>query len=485
MKKILLSCVMLSCLLPQASNAVTLTSPDQSVNIAVGQGMAVSFDSAFETVFIADPSVASYQVVDNSKLLIFGKNPGRTSLFVMDEMGNSEYSSTVNVLFDIEPMKRALRSEFPSLNLKLTPALDGVAVSGKVPSAEIAAHIVSLLDSFLKMSSASGAPAESAEGGEGGGSESSTSGAGKGKGTMAMRNGQIINRLTITMPTQVNVQVKIAEVSKDLKEQLGFQWGYVYNNTSNLAIGLANTALTGLPGFDATQTLGGFLSSAAEAASDGFSLPDVTGMINLLSSENLVSVLAEPNLSASSGESASFLVGGEMAYVVQQADSDTTTTETKDFGIMLSMVPTVLSENKISLRLRPEVSEPDYTVGVTTGGNFIPGLKIRRVETTVELASGQSYVIGGLMSNDILDNIEKIPGIGDIPVFGALARSSRFERGETELVVIVTANIVEPSDSKLRIPNAQIYTPSAFERLLLGKKHELKPGSIDGIDFIL
>ena len=152
--------------------------------------------------------------------------------------------------------------------------------------------------------------------------------------------------------------------------------------------------------------------------------------------------------------------------------------------MLLSVTPTILSPNRISLRLRPEVSEPNDANGITLEGIRMPGFVVRRAETTVELASGQSFAIGGLLQNSLVNSVSKIPGLGDIPVLGALARSTEFQRGETELVIIATAYVSGPSGGQLRIPNAQLYVPSVFERMLVGKTPEVQSGPIQPADFV-
>ena len=293
------------------------------------------------------------------------------------------------------------------------------------------------------------------------------SGPGTGKGTLAARHGRIINRLTVTMPTQVTIRVRVAEVNRNLSEKLGFKWGASgassWSGTS-IAFGLADNVITGMPG------------SVIEGS-------DIAGLIDALAEESLVSVLAEPNLSVVSGETASFLAGGQTPFPTYSGDGDISV-EFKDFGVLLSVTPTILSPNRISLRLRPEVSEPNDANGITLEGIRMPGFVVRRAETTVELASGQSFAIGGLLQNSLVNSVSKIPGLGDIPVLGALARSTEFQRGETELVIIATAYVSGPSGGQLRIPNAQLYVPGVFERMLVGETPEVQSGPIQPADFV-
>ena len=186
----------------------------------------------------------------------------------------------------------------------------------------------------------------------------------------------------------------------------------------------------------------------------------VNAAIDALAEEGLVNVLAEPNLTALSGETASFLAGGEFPIPIDNGNNGLTI-EFKEFGISLAFTPTVLSADRISLKVRPEVSDLSEKGAITVNGLVIPALATRRAETTVELGSGQSFAIGGLMSSDIQNRLSKYPGLGDLPVLGALFRSTRFQSNETELVILVTPYLVRPVDEPAhgaadrRLPGAE------------------------------
>ena len=190
-------------------------------------------------------------------------------------------------------------------------------------------------------------------------------------------------------------------------------------------------------------------------------------MLQALAEEGLVTIMAEPNLTARSGEGASFLAGGEFPYAV--VNDDENTVSFKDYGIGLNFTPTVLDGDRISLKVATEVSELDFS-HVVDQRNQIPGLKTRRAETTVDLASGQSFAIAGLMQNSSAQTDSKLPGLGTLPVIGALFKSNSFQRGQTELVVIVTPVIVRPTTGKrVATPLDGFVPPNDFERILLGR----------------
>ncbi len=231
-----------------------------------------------------------------------------------------------------------------------------------------------------------------------------------------------------------------------------------------------------------TNAAGAFLREpeGANSAFGNFSNGNdtVNAAIDALAEEGLVNVLAEPNLTALSGETASFLAGGEFPIPIDNG-SNGLTIEFKEFGISLAFTPTVLRADRISLKVRPEVSDLSEKGSITVNGLVIPGLATRRAETTVELGSGQSFAIGGLMSSDIQTRLSKYPGLGDLPVLGALFRSQRFQSNETELVIIVTPYLVRPVDAPVMASPTDGYrAPSDLERILEGRLHSarLQPG---------
>ena len=275
-----------------------------------------------------------------------------------------------------------------------------------------------------------------------------------GSATVGARHGRVINRLSVAGSNQVTIRVRIAEVSRTASERLGLKWNRAFSVNGN-SYPLAKSPIS--------------LGAAAESLVG----KDVTGILDALAEENLVSILAEPNLSVVSGETASFLAGGQLPFPVLK-DEDMGI-EFKDYGVLLDITPTILSDRRISMRVRPEVSEPDYASGIEMKGFILPGLRIRRAETTVELASGQSFALAGLMNNDLSQKVAKFPGLGDLPIIGALARSKSFERGESEPVIIATAYLSQPSSAPLAIPNETLRSGTPLERHLFDAAPDVAP----------
>jgi pilus assembly protein CpaC len=285
--------------------------------------------------------------------------------------------------------------------------------------------------------------------------------------------------------------VRIAEINRQVTRQLGFNWQALGSSSSwrfGLRTGAAITgsAITpllplGLPPFSGAPIPN---QIGAGVHSGNW---DVNGIIDALAADQLITVLAEPNLTALSGETASFLAGGEFPIPVAGNTSNgqtTITVEFKTFGVSLTVVPTVISATRLNLRVRPEVSQLSINGAVSlplSGGTLtIPALTVRRAETTVELGSGQSFAIAGLLQKTSVDNTNALPWIGEVPVIGALFKSNDFQRGESELVIIVTPYVVQPAPSPtaLHTPIDSFRPATDLDRILLGR--QLAPGSAGG-----
>jgi len=301
--------------------------------------------------------------------------------------------------------------------------------------------------------------------------------------------------------------VRIAEMNRSIERQLGFNWQALGNNgkwrigalTGAAAAGTPAALAAGATGFPAStfsplQPLG--LSSGADQLGGGFSSGkwDINGIIDALATDQLVTILAEPNLTAQSGEPASFLAGGEFPIPIAGSGSNGTTTitvEFKQFGVSLEVVPTVLSAGRINLRIRPEVSQLStngaVSVPIAGGTLTIPALTVRRAETTVELGSGQSFAIAGLLQKTSSDTTNAVPGAGELPVIGALFKSTDFQRGESELVIIVTPYLVKPTanPASLQLPTDGFRPATDLDRILLGHQIAQPSGAPLDAGFIM
>ena len=279
------------------------------------------------------------------------------------------------------------------------------------------------------------------------------------------KGSQVINRMTVATPNQVNLQVRIAEVDVNDLKDIGVNWEKIGSNLSFLT---ANPVTIGAETVSTLRV--GHLGGQA-----------VNATIAALTQEGFITNLAEPNLTAMSGQTASFLAGGEFPVPINGSSAatggfPTITVEFKSFGVSLAFTPTVIDANHLNLRVRPEVSELS-TVGAvsvpltSTATVTIPALTVRRAETSVELASGQSFALAGLLMHTSQQLVSKVPWIGDIPILGAAFRSDRFQRGETDIVVIVTPYLVQPSSTRLAAPTDGLVLPSDAQRVLFSDKY--------------
>jgi pilus assembly protein CpaC len=408
-----------------------------SITLEVRKGQVIRLPRPAATVFVADPEIADVQAQSPSIVYLFGRKAGQTSLYAVDEDDQLLLRSEVVVQHNLSGLRQAVQQLLPSSRVSISTVDSSIVLDGEVESPLQAQELRELATRYL--------------------GESET----------------LLNRVRVAAPTQVHLRVRVAEVSRDVLKQFGINLEAFLAN-GDFAFGLVS-------GRNVTNGLGAFLRPPeGNAAFGGWESGDdvVNAALDALAEEGLVNVLAEPNLTALSGETASFLAGGEFPIPVD-SDEDGLEIEFKEFGISLAFTPTVLSADRISLRVRPEVSDLTDKGAINLNGLVIPALATRRAETTVELGSGQSFAIGGLMSTDIESELSKYPGLGDLPVLGTLFRSHRFQSNETELVIIVTPYLVRPVDEPvLAMPNDGFRAPTDVERILEGRLHsaQLQPG---------
>jgi pilus assembly protein CpaC len=411
------------------------------VTIGKGKGMTVRLPRSAKNVFIADPTIADVNPVSNQLVYIFGKDDGETTFYAVDNADRVIYSSTVRVMNNVSQLGDMLRMAMPNATIDVKPLNGMIFLTGLV-----------------------GSPAEIEE-------------AGRLAQAMVGDGQQIINRLQTKTPAQIHLQVKFAEVSRDTLKTLAVNL-QAADTTSGFGFGLfrgrdflADTLLS------PTLAGGGLVQAFNTASQDATSLfgsgkafgLNILSAVDALEQVGMLSVLAEPTLTALSGEKANFLAGGEFPIVVPQA-LGVSSIEFKSYGVKLEFTPTVHSGNRISLKVAPEVSQLSSAGSIVLNNTSIPALLTRRAETTVELGSGQSFMIAGLLQSTASSDISRLPGIGSLPVIGALFKSDRFRRQETELVMIVTPYLVNPVNADdIRLPTDGYRAPNDFQRYLMGK----------------
>lgn len=409
-----------------------------TISVEVGKAQMLMLPEAAKTVFIADPDVADVQATDHRRLAVYGRKAGQTSIHVTSTSGKVT-SYTVNVDRAAGNVTAAIRAQAPSGDLRVTSTPKGLTINGLVATPREAEAVKSTAQQFVQDKDA------------------------------------VNLNVGVVGGNQVNLQVRIAEVSRSVSRQFGFNWESVINNGSTnfgIAFGRDFINSAGTLTRDPTETLGsialGFKSKGGSA--------NINTMIDALQSEGLISILAEPNLTAVSGETASFLAGGEFPVPVAQ-QQNAITVEWKKFGVALDFTPTVLDAGRISVKVRPEVSEISDKGSVTINNIKIPGITVRRAETTVELASGESFAIAGLFQNNASSTVKQYPWLADVPVLGPLFRSSQFTHDQSELVIIVTPYIVRPvtRTSALTTPDQGIVYANELEQVVKGKVQASPP----------
>ncbi|MDC8754070.1 type II and III secretion system protein family protein [Erythrobacter sp. sf7] len=471
--KLLLAAVMAAPLaaVPTATaTAQQVVKPTQEIVLSIGRGELVTVPGTMTDVFVANESVADVQIKSQRQLYVFGRAGGETTIYASNERGDVIFSANIRVGSNIGSVDQMLALAMPDAKISVaTMGTNTVLLTGTVGNPEDAAEAERLVQAFLG------------------------------------DDANVISRLKTATPLQVNLNVKFAEVSRSLLREIGGNL-QTADGTSGFRFGVGTGRQIGGAEFN----YGGPLGVGNGAAQTSFVFPDGTeikgpavnsdggtslaglgklfglnmlGALDLSERLGLVNTITEPNLTALSGETATFLAGGEFPIPVAQGLGQATI-EFRNFGVSLAYTPTVLSNGRISLRVRPEVSELSSQGSVVLNGFQVPALTIRRTETTVELGSGQSFMIAGLMTANSQNVLDKAPGLGDVPILGNLFRSREFRRGESELVIIVTPYLVKPVDAKdIKLPTDGYRSASELEQFLgyqnnSGVSGEQRPGPV-------
>ena len=395
---------------PQAYAQTILETTGRPIDLFAGQGKLVQLDTPAHSVFLADPETADVEVKSQSLIYVYGKRLGETTLFVIDEADQVALSSTLRVTINADALNRAAHAAVPRGSFAVSEVDGAVMLSGAVATIGEAQRIEEIVR------------------------------------TLAGAETPIINSLHLTTPPQVNLQVRIAEVSRSVTNDLSTTW---------------SDGLTG-----GVSIAGGY------SVSGDFQVGDALFGLSLdaLQAKGLVTILSEPNLTARSGDTASFLAGGRFPYQTSSGEGDNVTVAFEPYGVELEFTPQVMQTNQIKLNVDTKIRELDFSNGSTTGSQNLPLIRERSARTTIEVGSGQSFAIAGLFSSTTQQDIDKVPGLGDVPLLGALFRSTSYQQGETELVILVTPYIVEPGDpGQFKTPVDDFTPPDAAEQLLLGQ----------------
>jgi pilus assembly protein CpaC len=421
------------------SQGAIRTYTPQKLNLMVGKSLVIDTPAAVKRVSLADPEIADTVVISPRQIYLTGKAAGTTNLTLWGADDRVYSVFDVAVSADLSLLKEKLQEILPRENIKVIAAHDAITLSGEVSSTANLSQAMAITEAFAPK--------------------------------------KVVNLAQVAGVHQIMLEVRVAEMSRSLARRLGFNFSAV-TESGGFGVSLLNNLSAVVSPIDAVlfPTVNPALAPFAQTFSNTinglfrFHKGDTTwtGFIDALKENGLVKILAEPTLVTLSGQEAQFLAGGEFPVPVPQ-DNDVVTITFKPFGVGLGFTPTVLSNDKISIRVAPEVSELDFSIAVVLQGFVVPGLTTRRASTVIELANGQSFAIAGLLRETVRESVSKFPVLGDIPVLGALFRSTAFQKNETELIIIVTPHLVKPLDmAKQTLPTDQYVEPNDFEWYLLG-----------------
>jgi pilus assembly protein CpaC len=414
------------------------------MDVAVNKSQVLTADRPFAKALIGNADIADVLPLTNRSLYVLGKKIGTTSLTLYDKNNNLISVIDVAVGPDVVSLRRQLRELMPSEQIGVQISGDSVVLTGTVSSGPAIDRAKQIATTYA--------------------------------------GDKIVNLLSVGAAQQVMLEVRFSEMNRNVAKSLGINTAFTNGNGGNTFQGgignnASSTALLTNQNGSPTVNIAGILDTFG-VVSKGISLGNLNifTALDALERKGLVTTLAEPTLVALSGESASFLAGGEFPVPISQGGgagqgaSTAITVEYKQFGVSLGFTPTVLDDGVINLVVTPEVSSIDPSASVTINGLTIPGLQTRRAKTTLELRDGQSFAVAGLLRKDFQSTVRQFPLLGSIPIIGALFSSRGFQRQETELVIIVTPRLVRPVPAgQIRLPTDRVQPPSELDLFMRGR----------------
>jgi pilus assembly protein CpaC len=423
---------------------------EDSISIEMGKQFSYRYGNAIKRVAVGDPEIADVSMIDDRQVLITPKKTGATSLLVWSgsDVGEPDFHADLLITAG-ESLKRHAVESLDDAQLQVSAAGDKLKLSGQ--SASLESHDQA------------------------------------GKATDEQNKATVVDTSQLGFDSQVQIDIKIVEINRTRLQNAGLFLGKNTANTTLIASSPSAMSGVGFPTSSGSSTIQSAGAGAFSLLSSGFfphaqafnfiygnASEGILGVISVLENNGFAYTLAEPSLVAMSGQSASFLAGGEFPIPVPQGGAQTgsITIKFKEFGVRVSLTPTVLDQNRIALKVAPEVSELDFTAGTQSGGTAVPALRIRRTDTSIALGDGESFVISGLVSQDTLASVDKLPGLGDIPILGAFFRSTHIDRNNRELIMVVTPHLVRPLAKGTPLPpmpgeNYRRYDPNFFRAFFL------------------
>jgi pilus assembly protein CpaC len=435
----------------------------ENISVPINRSELLGYKQEVSRVMVANPSIADIVTHGKNKVSIIGKSIGKTTVTVLDKNSDVISDITVNVTHDLPELRRLLKDFLPTEDVGVEVVGEKIALTGFVVDAEASHKALRIARNFVKQSVQSS-----------GSSGGITSGATT-TGSKDPDDSGVINLLKVRSGQQVMLRVRVGEIQRSTLKKLGVSLG-IGADRGRTDINFESG------GQDLFSPDGSFTRALGETGLGvvwGSGSVDVEAALDALEQDGLFKVLAEPNLVAVSGETAEFLAGGEFPIPVD-AENDRVTIEFKQFGVSVQFTPYVLNQNRIRLAVQPEVSELTEAGSVTINNISIPGISARRAKTTVELAPGESFMIAGLIKDELTSTVKETPGIAEVPLLSSLFRGTEFSRTETELVIAVTPYLVDPMVSRdVRLPTDDFRPASMMETIFYGALGSVQNGVLN------
>jgi pilus assembly protein CpaC len=423
MRAVLMGCVLATATAGfAAAQALRVVEGQTSATLSVplNRAVVVESDLLFSEISVANPSIADIATLTERSIYVLGRTPGRTTMTLLGPDGTLIANVEIQVVPDVAELRERLREILRNEPIEVRTANDGIVLSGTVSSGRVVERAMELAERYTP--------------------------------------GRVSNLLLVGGSQQVMLQVRFAEMSRTIRQELGLNMNGLNRNGGDV-VSLNTGGNVTLP--VTANPPGAALGIGLSGGGLQFNI-----LLEALETEGLVRTLAEPNLTALSGQTADFLAGGQFPVPVRDANGEVSV-QFQPFGIELEFTPTVVDDDIINLVMATNVSSVDTTI---PGTGAVPGLRTREASTTVELRDGESFAIAGLLQDDFRDQIGQVPWLGDIPILGALFRSTSYQREQSELVVIVTAHLVRPVRGEaLTLPTDRVTIPTERELFLLGR----------------
>jgi pilus assembly protein CpaC len=395
--------------------------------VPISKTQILEIDQPFTELVVGDPHVADVLALTNRSLYVVGRSIGSTNLTIYG--ANRRLLAVIDLVvsFDVEGLKAKLYEVMPDEKIEVRSINGGLLLSGKVSSSERLTEALAIAEAFAPKA--------------------------------------VTSALAVKGSQQVLLNVRFAEVDRNAERALGVDFTKLTQEIGHFTLSMVSGSVLA----------SAFATGVVSGGAGGF---DMTAAIQALEKQGVIRILAEPNLLALSGDTASFLAGGEFPIPVAEQNGSIAV-QFQNFGVSLAFTPTVLGDGQINLVVAPEVSQIDETLSVriTPGSDPVPGLTTRRAKTTIQLRDGQSFAIAGLLQSTYQNALSAIPWLGNVPVLGTLFRSTNFQRNETELVILVTVHLAAPAESPalLATPADKVIPPGDFDQFLLGKTERTPP----------